>query len=52
MSYTLWRLWVSAPGSKEFYQYVFWAQACQDEETEKMFHKLNQRVLAKSSLAL
>lgn len=29
-----------APGSKEFYKYVKWAQAFQDEEAKKMFMKL------------
>lgn len=29
-----------APGSKEFYRYVNWAQAYQDQETERMFEKL------------
>lgn len=29
-----------APGSKEFYRYVLWAQTYQDQETEKMFAKL------------
>jgi hypothetical protein len=26
-----------APGSKEFYRYVSWAQSYQDMETDKMF---------------
>jgi integrase len=34
-----------APGSKEFYRYVSWAQAYQDKETEKMFDKLEERRL-------
>ncbi|HQV60938.1 MAG TPA: tyrosine-type recombinase/integrase [Chitinophagaceae bacterium] len=29
-----------APGSKEFYRYVLWAQSYQDKETDKMFEKL------------
>jgi integrase len=29
-----------APGSKEFYRYVSWAQSYQDMETEKMFEQL------------
>jgi integrase len=33
-----------APGSKEFYRYVLWAQTYQDQETEKMFEKLKGRV--------
>ena len=32
-----------APGSKEFYRYVFWAQTYQDKETEKMFEKLSEK---------
>jgi hypothetical protein len=34
-----------APGSKEFYRYVFWAQTYQDMETEKMFSKLQEKKL-------
>lgn len=34
----------SASG-KEFYRYVSWAQAYQDQETEKMFEKLGERTL-------
>ncbi len=34
-----------APGSKEFYRYVSWAQSYQDKETEKMFEKLQQKQL-------
>ena len=34
-----------APGSKEFYRYVLWAQTYQDIETEKMFERLQQRRL-------
>ena len=29
-----------APGSKEFYRYVSWAQSYQDQETERMFARL------------
>ncbi|MBX9783710.1 MAG: hypothetical protein K2X48_10500 [Chitinophagaceae bacterium] len=29
-----------APGSKEFYRYVNWAQSYQDMETDKMFAQL------------
>ena len=32
-----------APGSKEFYRYVIWAQTYQDQETEKMFAKLKEK---------
>jgi integrase len=32
-----------APGSKEFYRYVSWAQTYQDKETEKMFEKLEEK---------
>ena len=32
-----------APGSKEFYRYVSWAQTYQDQETEKMFEKLEAK---------
>lgn len=32
-----------APGSKEFYRYVHWAQTYQDQETEKMFEKLKEK---------
>ena len=31
-----------APGSKEFYRYVSWAQSYQDMETEKVFEKLRE----------
>jgi len=31
-----------APGSKEFYRYVLWAQTYQDQETEKMFARLQE----------
>lgn len=34
-----------APNSKEFYRYVFWAQTYQDQEIEKMFKKLEKKVL-------
>ncbi len=34
-----------APGSKEFYRYVSWAQTYQDQETEKMFEKLQEKRL-------
>jgi integrase len=34
-----------APGSKEFYRYVSFAQTYQDEETQKMFDKLENKVL-------
>jgi integrase len=34
-----------APGSKEFYRYILWAQTYQDTETEKMFEKLQQKKL-------
>jgi integrase len=34
-----------APGSKEFYRYVLWAQTYQDQETEKMFEKLETKRL-------
>ena len=34
-----------APGSKEFYRYVLWAQTYQDQETEKVFEKLLSRQL-------
>jgi integrase len=37
-----------APGSKEFYRYVFWAQTYQDKETEKMFEKLGEKRLLES----
>lgn len=32
-----------APGSREFYRYVLWAQTYQDQETEKMFEKLKSK---------
>jgi len=34
-----------APNSKEFYRYVLWSQVYQDEETDKMFEKLNEKIL-------
>jgi intergrase/recombinase len=34
-----------APGSKEFYRYVLWAQTYQDQETEKMFEQLGKKEL-------
>lgn len=34
-----------APGSKEFYRYVFWAQTYQDQEVDKMFAKLEEKKL-------
>lgn len=34
-----------APNSKEFYRYVLWSQAYQDQETEKMFDKLGEKRL-------
>lgn len=34
-----------APNSKEFYRYVFWSQTYQDQETEKMFAKLEEKIL-------
>jgi integrase len=34
-----------APGSKEFYRYVSWAQSYQDQETEKMFEQLATKKL-------
>lgn len=37
-----------APGSREFYRYVLWAQTYQDQETEQMFEKLQQKTLAVS----
>jgi site-specific recombinase XerD len=36
-----------APGSKEFYRYVLWAQTYQDQETENAFKKLMERKLEK-----
>lgn len=33
-----------SPGSKEFYRYVSWAQSYQDQETEKMFQKLQEKI--------
>ena len=38
-----------APGSKEFYRYVLFAQTYQDEETEKMFAKLDNKILMKTA---
>lgn len=35
-----------AAGSKEFYRYVLWAQTYQDQETEKMFEKLEAKKFA------
>jgi thiaminase len=35
-----------APNSKEFYRYVAWAQTYQDQETEKAFSQLKNRVAA------
>jgi integrase len=35
-----------APGSKEFYRYVFWAQTYQDQEVDQMFAKLQNKQLA------
>lgn len=35
-----------APGSKEFYRYVLWAQTYQDQETEKMFARLEQKAIS------
>ncbi len=35
-----------APGSKEFYRYVFWAQTYQDQEVDKMFIRLQEKKLA------
>ncbi|MBL7740726.1 MAG: tyrosine-type recombinase/integrase [Chitinophagaceae bacterium] len=32
-----------APGSKEFYRYVFWAQTYQDQEVDKMFARLEEK---------
>lgn len=32
-----------APGSKEFYRYVFWAQTYQDQEVDKMFASLEEK---------
>lgn len=32
-----------APGSKEFYRYVLWAQTYQDQETEKVFERLKEK---------
>lgn len=37
-----------APGSKEFYRYVFWAQTYQDQEVDKMFTRLEQKKLVNS----
>lgn len=38
-----------APNSKEFYRYVFWSQSYQDQETEKMFEKLEEKILKTAS---
>lgn len=35
-----------SPSGKEFYRYVLWAQTYQDQETEKMFDKLQEKKLA------
>jgi integrase len=37
-----------APGSKEFYRYVLWAQTYQDQETEKVFEKLQEKKLQRA----
>lgn len=34
-----------SPAGKEFYRYVLWAQTYQDQETEKMFAKLDEKRL-------
>lgn len=34
-----------APGSKEFYRYVLWAQTYMDSEAEKVFEKLKEKEL-------
>jgi len=34
-----------APGTKEFYRYVLWAQTYQDNETEKAFERWKDREL-------
>ncbi len=34
-----------APGTKEFYRYVLWAQTYQDKETDIMFEKLKKKQL-------
>jgi site-specific recombinase XerD len=34
-----------APGSKEFYRYVFWAQTYQDQEVDRMFARLEEKKL-------
>lgn len=34
-----------SPSGKEFYRYVLWAQTYQDQETEKMFVKLDEKRL-------
>lgn len=34
-----------APGTKEFYKYVLWAQTYQDQETQKVFEKLKDKQL-------
>lgn len=38
-----------APNSKEFYRYAFWAQTYQDQETERMFEKLEGKILQTAS---
>jgi len=38
-----------APASKEFYRYVLWAQTYQDNETEKMFEKLQEKEFMRSA---
>jgi integrase len=37
-----------SPSGKEFYRYVAWAQAYQDQETEKMFDKLQQKKIIRT----
>jgi integrase len=37
-----------APGSKEFYRYVLWSQTYQDQETEKVFEKLQEKKLMRA----
>jgi integrase len=34
-----------SPGTKEFYRYVLWAQTYQDQETDKVFKKLESKEL-------
>jgi hypothetical protein len=33
-----------APGSKEFYRYVAWSQAYQDQQTQQVFEELGKKV--------